>query len=717
MNGYTGVAADGSAVHYIDRKRWLWLLSVTFPLQPLLTIYLVVSTGNEIWVFFPFLFNYVLMPALDWLIGQDENNPPEEVVMQLDRDPYYRQLTYWIVPIHFLVFVVSAAFATTADLSWWAFTAMALFAGMAAGLAINTAHELGHKNSRFEKVLARVCLAIPAYGHFCVDHNRSHHKDVATFADASSARMGESIYRFARREIPGAFRNAWRIELQRLASRNLPAWHRSNPILQSYALSAALYLALIFAFGWLVLPYLLLHNSFAYWQLTSANYIEHYGLLRSRDAAGKLEKCLPHHSWNCNYVLSNLVLFHLERHSDHHAHPLRRYQSLRHFPDVPQLPNGYFGMYVLAYLPILWFRVMDSRLMALPHIDGDLDKANIEPCARPVVVSALGPRQDAGTDLHRLIGSVSLETLQTHEFLLWTEFGDVRRVGTMPGPSPSRQTFALVLIAVTASLIARAWLESQLVLHDYPRKFATDLSYLAVPVILALLTMPVWRGNYAPAQQLYRPSDLTLYMLIAALVVGLLFRIAAMAPGIGDALVDTAEFSTTADPDPLNIEFSCRVLPGLLLGLVVAAILTPLVEELVFRGYVLQHLRRHGDVVAVVGSTLLFTVFHSFAEWPIAIGGGILLGAQYLRSGSLWPSTVTHATFNAIGQLQAHCLWFTPADGDGAVHETTVAVAAALVFAAAITMIGWIQLVWMPGPQPRPGPAKSKRLGDPLDDV
>ena len=142
---------------------------------------------------------------------------------------------------------------------------------------------------------------------------------------------------------------------------------------------------LVAAFGWAILPFLLVHHAFAYWQLTSANYVEHYGLLRGRDERGRYERCQPHHSWNSNHVLSNLVLFHLERHSDHHSNPLRRYQSLRHFEDLPQLPNGYFGMYVLAYIPPLWFYVMDKRLMALPHVDGNLDRVNIDPKARPSI--------------------------------------------------------------------------------------------------------------------------------------------------------------------------------------------------------------------------------------------------------------------------------------------------------------------------------------------
>jgi alkane 1-monooxygenase len=139
-----------------------------------------------------------------------------------------------------------------------------------------------------------------------------------------------------------------------------------------------------------MLPFLIIHHACAYWQLTSANYIEHYGLLRQRDENGKFERCEPHHSWNSNHIFSNLVLFHLERHSDHHAHPLRRYQSLRTFDGIPQLPNGYFGMYLLAYVPGLWFRIMDKALLALPQVNGDLDKINIDPAARSAIFLKYG---------------------------------------------------------------------------------------------------------------------------------------------------------------------------------------------------------------------------------------------------------------------------------------------------------------------------------------
>ena len=385
MKAYTGISADGQAIDYVDKKRWLWMLSVLYPLQPFVAIGLHARTGVEAWFFLPFVFNYALVPLIDWIFGEDSYNPPEEVVMQLDGDHYYRRLTYAVVPLHFVSLIASAGYAATTPLSWWAFLLIAAFAGLVAGLAINTAHELGHKNSKIEKQLAKIALAVPGYGHFTIEHNRGHHKYVATYEDPASARMGESIYKFALREIPGSFRGAWAIETERLTSRGKFVWGINNLILQSYALTASISLILLLLFGWRVIPFLAIHNLVAYWQLTSADYIEHYGLLRKKDDDGKLERCQPHHSWNSNHIFSNLVLFHLERHSDHHAYPLRRYQSLRHFENLPCLPNGYFGMYMLAYIPWLWFRIMDKRLMELPHINGDLDNVNIDAAAHPSI--------------------------------------------------------------------------------------------------------------------------------------------------------------------------------------------------------------------------------------------------------------------------------------------------------------------------------------------
>jgi len=378
--------ADGT-VTYTDRKRWWWFLSLVNPVIPLIGVCGYLLTNSELWLPVPLLLMFVLGPFLDWALGEDENNPPEVLVPQLEEDSYYRILTFLTVPLHYGAFLAVAIFVGTQPLSWWGLLAITVAIGFADGFAINTGHELGHKRNSLETWLAKIVLAVPAYGHFCIEHNRGHHRDVATPQDPASARMGESIYRFALREIPGAARRAWQIEQARLSRKGVSLLSLHNEVLQSYLITIVLQAGLIVAFGWVMVPFLVVHNVLSWWVLTSANYIEQYGLLRATQVDGKYERCQPHHSWNANHKYSNLLLFHLQRHSDHHANPTRRYQSLRHFENLPSLPSGYYGMYLIAYIPWLWYKVMDARLMTLPHVNGDLGKINIDP-ARQLALHA-----------------------------------------------------------------------------------------------------------------------------------------------------------------------------------------------------------------------------------------------------------------------------------------------------------------------------------------
>jgi alkane 1-monooxygenase len=394
---YVAQDAEGRRVEYRDRKRAGWLLSVVYPLLPFTGMAAHAATGREIALGLPLLISYGLMPLLDALIGEDESNPPEAVVPQLESERYYRWLTWLTVPLHFVALIGCAWWVGTHELSWWAIAMFAYVAGTDSGLGLNTGHELGHKHNRWEQALARLVLAVPAYGHFTVEHGRGHHRWVSTPEDHASARMGESIYRFALRELPGGIRRAWALERERLAQQGHGPFSAHNTMLHSYAVTAVLQLGLVAAFGVVMLPFLAVHNLVAWWQLTSANYVEHYGLLRARGPDGHYEAPQPHHSWNTNHLVTNLALFHLQRHSDHHAWPSRRYQSLRHFEHLPQLPSGYFGMFPLAYLPWLWFRVMDPRLLALPHVQGDLARVNIDPRRREALQARYGlPAAAAG---------------------------------------------------------------------------------------------------------------------------------------------------------------------------------------------------------------------------------------------------------------------------------------------------------------------------------
>jgi alkane 1-monooxygenase len=380
MKTYQLTADDGRVVSYTDGKRYLWAGALAYPLIALASFGGFFYTGSELSLFLPLAFFFVLVPLADLVFGNDENNPPEEIVPELEADPYYRYLAWALIPTYFLVLGVSAWFVGTQALSLLGFAAVAIGGGVFAGTAITLGHELGHKRSPLDKLLARIVLAVPAYGHFLIEHNRGHHTQVATPEDPATSRMGETIYRFARREMPGALRRAWQLEQQRLERAGKPALSLDNEILQSWGLTALINLALIASFGWIMVPFLAIHHFFAWWQLTSANYIEHYGLLRAKRDNGRYEPCQPKHSWNSNHIVSNLLSLHLERHSDHHANPTRSYQALRHFDDAPELPGGYSAMFLMAYVPRLWFKVMDPKV--IDWADGDLSKVNVAPEAR-----------------------------------------------------------------------------------------------------------------------------------------------------------------------------------------------------------------------------------------------------------------------------------------------------------------------------------------------
>ena len=244
---------------------------------------------------------------------------------------------------------------------------------MIGGIGINTAHELGHKKESHERWLSKIALAQSFYGHFYIEHNRGHHVRVATPEDPASARLGENFYQFWPRTVAGSLKSAWRLEKRRYARKDKHPFRIGNDVLNSWLMSAALWGALIALLGWGILPFLVIQAIVGFSLLEVVNFMEHYGMLRQKVGSGerqRYERVDPSHSWNSNNIATNVLLYHLQRHSDHHANPTRRYQALRDYQESPVLPTGYAGMIVLAIVPAVWRRVMDPRVLA--HFDGDL---------------------------------------------------------------------------------------------------------------------------------------------------------------------------------------------------------------------------------------------------------------------------------------------------------------------------------------------------------
>jgi alkane 1-monooxygenase len=360
-----------------DPKRNAWLLGLVVPTLPFIAWGLVEATGvGALWFFGPFVV-FGVFPMLDLAVGLDARNPPDDVIKWLEQDRYYRWCTYAYLPLQYAGLVLAAYLFASSSLSVIDKLGLALTVGMVSGVAINTAHELGHKRANLERWLSRVALAQSGYGHFFIEHNRGHHVRVATPEDPASSRLGESFYRFLPRTVLGSLKSAWELERVRLQRLESSMWTPRNDILNAWAMTVVLFAVLAIVFGAGILPYLAIQAVIGFCLLEVVNYLEHYGLLRQHREDGRYERTRPEHSWNSNNAASNVLLYHLQRHSDHHANPVRRYQALRHVEEAPQLPTGYAGMIVCALIPPFWRRVMDHRVLA--HYDGDASLANLHP--------------------------------------------------------------------------------------------------------------------------------------------------------------------------------------------------------------------------------------------------------------------------------------------------------------------------------------------------
>lgn len=355
--------------------RYRWILGLSIGALPIVSGCAALLTGYSLlWWFSPLLF-FIAIPIVDYLLGEDESNPDAEQLDRMMEESYYHRLVVSFVGLQYLSTLFACVVIAYFNPDWVAQIGILLSVAITNLYGINAAHELGHKQRAPLRWIAKCALAPVAYGHFFVEHNMGHHRHVATPLDPASAKMGENFWLFLPRTLRGGFQSAWRIEKQRLQRRQLPVWHWRNEVLQVWSITLVLYLGAALVLGWGVLILLILQSAFAITMLEAVNYLEHYGLLRGKRDDGSYERCNPGHSWNSNYLLSNILTFQIQRHSDHHANPTRPYQCLRHYEESPQLPFGYNTLLLFTLLPPLWFRVMNPRLAA--HYDGDLSRAHV----------------------------------------------------------------------------------------------------------------------------------------------------------------------------------------------------------------------------------------------------------------------------------------------------------------------------------------------------
>jgi alkane 1-monooxygenase len=318
------------------------------------------TQGFSVWI--PVLYSWIFIPLVELFIKPDPTNLSEAEEELAKKNRWYDVMLYLIVPLQYIALFVFLYNTTLPGQAWTDLVGKTLVMGLLCGtFGINVGHELGHRVNKLEQRLAQLLLLTSLYMHFFIEHNKGHHKRVATPEDPSSARYNEGLYTFYFRSIRYSYFSAWKIAGKEAQKKGYKAFSFHNEMLQFHLVQMLFMTANLFAFGWLPTLLFFLAATHGILLLETVNYIEHYGLQRRQIAAGKYERAQPEHSWNSDHIIGRVMLFELSRHSDHHYLASRKYQVLRHHNNAPQMPTGYPGMMLLATVPPLWFKVMNHR--------------------------------------------------------------------------------------------------------------------------------------------------------------------------------------------------------------------------------------------------------------------------------------------------------------------------------------------------------------------
>ena len=310
------------------------------------------------------LCTWYLFSLVDLITGLNEENA--DLATTEDQLFWYRLVTLIWAPIQFATISGILAYVSWTD-HLVALEKIGLFFGIGVitgTIGIVYSHELMHQRNRLERWLGDLLMAMALYGHFRSEHLLVHHRYVGTPRDTVTARYNENFHRFFWRVLPEGLVSAWEAEKAMLARKGLPWWDRSNPFWRYWALQAVFLLLALVIGGWAGLGLFVFQAFIAVWQLELVNYVEHYGLTRKHLGNGKYEHVQPRHSWNAAHRASNWLLINLQRHSDHHYKPDRRFPLLQTYSEdeAPALPYGYPVMTIAALIPPLWRRIMNPRV-------------------------------------------------------------------------------------------------------------------------------------------------------------------------------------------------------------------------------------------------------------------------------------------------------------------------------------------------------------------
>ncbi|MEI6582161.1 MAG: alkane 1-monooxygenase [Chitinophagia bacterium] len=344
--------------------RWRWIKYMS---PFVLFLFAFQAFSNSGWLsYIPLIFTFGCIPLAELLMKASAGNISAAEEEMLKADKGYDYLLYEIVLLQYYALLMFLFSLTEPNLDTVTRVGRIISMGLLCGIfGINVGHELGHRSNKTEQFMAKMLLLSSQYLHFFIEHNKGHHKQVATPLDPASARRGESLYTFYPRTLIGSYISAWHIAARDCQKKGVSNISWRNEMIQFTVIQVAMLSGIGYFFGPTILFSYLASALIGILLLESVNYIEHYGLQRKETTPGSYERTQPWHSWNSNHVLGRIMLFELSRHSDHHYVASRKYQLLRHMEGAPQMPTGYPGMLILAHIPPIFFRVMDRTFQKL----------------------------------------------------------------------------------------------------------------------------------------------------------------------------------------------------------------------------------------------------------------------------------------------------------------------------------------------------------------
>jgi len=219
-----------------------------------------------------------------------------------------------------------------------------------------------------------------------------------------------------------------------------------------------------------------------------------------------------------------------------------------------------------------------------------------------------------------------------------------------------KASIVVVLLFLVCAQLARAYVVLKLQGNGMTPLFAKELSWLLVPTILGILMAPILRSNWPALRNLFRFNKLTARLVFASIALGVVLRLAQWG---GKISLTTYRFITSPDPESIVgplFAFNCPQASTLALTILISVIFTPILEEAIHRGFLLHPLLRRGRVVAIIGSAIMFGIFHVPQTIPSATVIGLFLAVQFLNSRTLWACIITHATYNALVIFDWHCI-------------------------------------------------------------